>query len=78
MTFTVFITFYFPCVATIAALLRAMERKWVVINCAISVMVAIALALCTRLAFAVDISRLRTGEHNAFRADGYVVASEIW
>jgi ferrous iron transport protein B len=53
MTFTVFVTFYLPCVATIAALIRALDRKWVVIICGITMVISVALALCTRLAFAV-------------------------
>jgi ferrous iron transport protein B len=53
MTFTVLVTFYFPCVGTIAALFKAMDRIWVAIICGITLLVAIALALGTRLVFAV-------------------------
>jgi ferrous iron transport protein B len=50
--FTVFITFYIPCLATIAVLIKEIGRKMTVIALAYSFVVATVLGIATRLAFA--------------------------
>ena len=52
LVFTVFITFYIPCLATIAVLIKEIGRKMTVIALAYSFVVATVLGIATRLAFA--------------------------
>jgi ferrous iron transport protein B len=52
LVFTIFITFYIPCLATIAALVKEIGGKMTVTALAYSFVVATVLAAATRLAFA--------------------------
>ncbi len=49
MTFTIFITFYIPCMATIAVLIKELGNRWTMIIIGITLVLAITLALLTRL-----------------------------
>lgn len=52
LVFTVFITFYIPCIATIAALLKEIGRKMTIAAIGYSFVLATVLGLATRLVFA--------------------------
>jgi ferrous iron transport protein B len=49
MVFTVFVTFYIPCFATIAALWREIGKKGALLAVLFTLSVAIILALATRI-----------------------------
>jgi ferrous iron transport protein B len=49
MVFTVFVTFYIPCLATIAALWKEIGKKGAVLAILFTLSVAIILALFTRI-----------------------------
>jgi ferrous iron transport protein B len=49
MVFTVFVTFYIPCLATIAALWREIGRKGALVAIVLTLSVAIVFALMTRI-----------------------------
>jgi len=49
MTFTVFVVFYFPCISTLAALLREIGRKWAFTTLLFTTLLATLLALSVRL-----------------------------
>jgi ferrous iron transport protein B len=49
MVFTVFVTFYIPCLATIAALWREIGKKGALLAILSTLSVAIILALFTRI-----------------------------
>jgi ferrous iron transport protein B len=49
MVFTVFVTFYIPCLATIAALWREIGKKGALLAILITLSVAVVLAFATRL-----------------------------
>jgi ferrous iron transport protein B len=51
LVFTIFITFYIPCLATIAALVKEIGRKMTAVALGYSLVVATVLALATRLVF---------------------------
>lgn len=51
MTFTIFITFYIPCMATIAVLIRELGNRWTIIIIGITLLLATKLGLITRLGF---------------------------
>jgi ferrous iron transport protein B len=51
VVFTIFVTFYIPCVATIAALVKEIGRKMTVIAVTYSLAVAITLSVAARLIF---------------------------
>jgi ferrous iron transport protein B len=53
VVFTVFVTFYIPCVATIAALVKEIGRKMTAIAVTYSLVVATLLSVATRLIFSV-------------------------
>jgi ferrous iron transport protein B len=53
MVFTVFVTFYIPCLATIAALWREIGKKGALVAILFTLSVAIILALLTRIFFGV-------------------------
>jgi ferrous iron transport protein B len=53
MVFTVFVTFYIPCLATIAALWREIGKKGALVAILFTLSVAIILALMTRIFFGV-------------------------
>jgi ferrous iron transport protein B len=49
MVFTVFVTFYIPCLATIAALWKEIGKKGALLTILFTFSVAIILALATRI-----------------------------
>jgi ferrous iron transport protein B len=49
MVFTVFVTFYIPCLATIAALWKEIGKKGALLTILFTFSVAIILALMTRI-----------------------------
>jgi len=51
MTFTIFIIFYIPCVATIAVLWREIGSKWTLFTIAFTTILAIILATITRFVY---------------------------
>jgi len=51
MVFTVFVTFYIPCLATIAALWREIGKKGALLAILFTLCAAIILALATRVFF---------------------------
>ncbi len=51
MVFTIFITFYIPCVATIAVLIKELGRRWAGAVVGITLVLAMVLALAARLVF---------------------------
>ena len=51
MTFTIFITFYIPCMATIAVLIKELGNRWTMIIIGITLLLATILGLITRLGF---------------------------
>ncbi len=51
MVFTIFVTFYIPCAATIAVLLKEFQVRWTTLIVGITLFLAIVLALLTRFAF---------------------------
>jgi ferrous iron transport protein B len=53
MVLTVFVTFYIPCLATIAALWREIGRKGAIFAVLFTLSVAIFLALATRVFFGI-------------------------
>jgi ferrous iron transport protein B len=53
MVFTIFVTFYIPCLATIAALWREIGKKGALMAIFFTLSVAIILALATRLFFGI-------------------------
>ncbi len=53
MVFTIFITFYIPCVATIAVLVKELGRNWTGAVVGITLILATILALATRLVFII-------------------------
>jgi len=48
LTFTTFITFYIPCVATMAVLARELDRKWMFIISGITLSIALVISLLVR------------------------------
>jgi len=56
MVFTVFVTFYIPCLATIAALWREIGKKGALLAVLFTLSVAIILALMTRIFLGVFLS----------------------
>ncbi len=48
-TFLIFLTFYVPCVSTFAVMLRTLGKRRALISVALSVIVALVLALCARV-----------------------------
>ncbi|MDZ7373066.1 MAG: ferrous iron transport protein B [candidate division KSB1 bacterium] len=48
LTFTVFVLFYFPCVSTLAALIREIGTRWALAAVALTTLVATILALAVR------------------------------
>jgi len=52
LAFTIFITFYIPCLATIAALVKEIGRKMTMVSIGYSLVVATLLGVATRLVFA--------------------------
>ena len=53
MTFTVFITFYIPCLATLAVLIRELGIRWALLISLITLGLATTLAIITRLGFVI-------------------------
>jgi ferrous iron transport protein B len=53
IVFTVFVTFYIPCLATIAALWKEIGKKGALFSILFTFSVAIILALITRLFFGI-------------------------
>ena len=53
MVFAVFVTFYIPCLATIAALWREIGRKGALFAVLLTLSVAILVALATRVCFGI-------------------------
>lgn len=51
LVFTVFVNFFVPCFSTLAVLWKEIGKKWALVSAALSVSVAIILALLTRLIF---------------------------
>ena len=51
MTFTIFITFYIPCMATIAVLIKELGNRWTVTIIGITLLLATILGLISRLGF---------------------------
>ena len=51
MVFTIFVTFYIPCIATFAALAKELDMKKAVIITVLSVVLATVLSLITRGVF---------------------------
>ena len=49
LTFTIFITFYIPCVATMAVLSRELDRKWMLTTVGITLGIATVLSWVTKL-----------------------------
>ncbi len=49
LTFTVFITFYIPCVATMAVLSRELDRKWMLATVGITLALAIAISWMVKI-----------------------------
>ncbi|MFZ0389751.1 MAG: hypothetical protein WAN36_04780, partial [Calditrichia bacterium] len=49
LTFTIFVTFYIPCVATMAVLSRELDKKWMLLISGITLGIATSLALLARL-----------------------------
>jgi ferrous iron transport protein B len=53
MVFTIFVTFYIPCLATIASLLKEIGKKGALLSILFTLSVAIVLAFMTRLFFGI-------------------------
>jgi len=51
MTFTIFITFYIPCMATMAVLMRELGNRWTLTIIGITLLLATVLGLVARLTF---------------------------
>jgi len=49
MTFTLFLTFYVPCVSTLAAQVREVGVRWTAAGVLLSTGIALAVAFATRL-----------------------------
>ena len=49
LTFTIFITFYIPCVATMAVLVRELNRSWMILVVAITLVIAFFFAQVVNL-----------------------------
>jgi ferrous iron transport protein B len=56
MVFTIFVTFYIPCLATIAALWREIGRKGALLAVLLTLLVAVFLSLATRVLGGILIS----------------------
>jgi ferrous iron transport protein B len=57
LVFTIFITFYIPCIATIATLLKQIGRKMTAFAIGYSFLVATALAVATRFVSAIVLGK---------------------